>query len=141
MRTSHCRARGSIGAIVIAVLPGAISAQQIRPSFSNSGVAIGRRQANYASIAWTGSRSILLTGAAATPRVIVWLHGLTDSPRQFESLAYLLHGVGINVYVPRLPNYGLRVEGARAMGSLSEAQRQGRADSVLRITRGPGESL
>ncbi len=40
-----------------------------------------------------------------TPRVFVLLHGLTASPRQFETFGRLLFDAG-NVFIPRLPRHG-----------------------------------
>ena len=141
MRTPHWRARGSLAVLAIAVLTGAIPAQEVRPSFSSSVDAIGRRQWVDDSIAVPGARSILLAGPAATPRVIVLLHGLTDSPRQFETFAGLLHADGSNVYVPRLPQHGLRGSDASALGALTAAQLQAVADSILSEARGLGDSV
>lgn len=51
--------------------------------------------------------SILLSHGAPTPRAYLLLHGLTASPRQFESFGRLLHERGANVFIPRLPRHGL----------------------------------
>lgn len=110
-------------------------------AYTRSVVAIARRQAADDSVALPGARSILLTRGAPTPRVIVLLHGLTDSPRQFESLAYLLHGDGNNVYVPRLPQHGLRGGTVGSLSALTAAQLQGVADSVADEARGLGDSV
>jgi pimeloyl-ACP methyl ester carboxylesterase len=85
-----------------------LAAQQDQAEYTRSVAAIARRQAVDDSIAAPGARSILLAGGAPIARAIVLLHGLTDSPRQFEAFAYLLHADGNNVYVPRLPQHGLR---------------------------------
>ena len=111
------------------------------PTYHLGVAAIARRQAVDDSVATPGARSILLTDGARTARAILLLHGLTDSPRQFESLAYLLHTDGNNVYVPRLPQHGLRGQDARALGALTAAQLRGVADSVVYETRGLGDSV
>src|SRR6516225_10375858 len=46
-------------------------------------------------------RSRLLTQGHKTERVFVLLHGLTNCPEQFISLARILHASGANVVVPR----------------------------------------
>jgi len=46
-------------------------------------------------------RSRLLTQGYKTERVFVLLHGLTNCPEQFISLARILHASGANVVVPR----------------------------------------
>lgn len=112
-----------------------------RPTYEHAVASIARRQAEDDSIAVPGARSILLTNGAPTPRAVLLLHGLTDSPRQFEALAYLLHADGDNVYVPRLPRHGLRGGSARALGTLTSNQLSKVADSVVHEARGLGDSV
>jgi esterase/lipase len=102
---------------------------------------IARRQDADDQIAVSGARSILLTGSAATARAIVLLHGLTDSPRQFEALAYLMHADGNNVFVPRFPQHGLRGGDARALAALSATELRRFADSVMMEAGGLGDSV
>ncbi|MEO8336235.1 MAG: alpha/beta fold hydrolase [bacterium] len=117
------------------------SAQQDQSRYQQSVEAIGRRQAVDDSIAAAGARSILLTTGAPTARAILLLHGLTDSPRQFEAFAHLLYADGNNVYVPRLPQHGLRGKDAGALGALTVSQLRGVADSVVDEVRGLGDSV
>lgn len=116
-------------------------AQQDPAAYTSSVAAISQRQAVDDSIAVPGARSILLVDGAATARAIVLLHGLTDSPRQFEALAYLLHADGNNVYVPRLPQHGLRGGHVGALSALTAAELRGVADSVVNEARGLGDSV
>src|SRR5947209_12395254 len=51
-------------------------------------------------------RTRVYTHGAPTERVIVCLHGLTNCPAQFDSLARLAYASGSNVIVPRLPMHG-----------------------------------
>lgn len=51
--------------------------------------------------------SILLSHGVKTRRAFLLLHGLTASPRQFESFGRILYERGSNVYIPRLPRHGL----------------------------------
>ncbi|MEO8621226.1 MAG: alpha/beta fold hydrolase [bacterium] len=120
---------------------GRLSAQAAPSSYTSSVAAIGRRQAVDDSVADPGARSILLTTGAPTARAMLMLHGLTDSPRQFEAFAYLLHADGYNVYVPRLPQHGLRGKDASALGALTADQLRGVADSVVNEVRGLGDSV
>ena len=147
-RPAHRADRG-VRALLLAVLvlaaaagaPRTLSAQTPGASYARSIAAIARRQAADDSVALPGARSILLTTGAPTARVIVLLHGLTDSPRQFEALAYLLHADGNNVYVPRLPQHGLRGGTVAALSALTAAQLRGVADSVVNEARGLGDSV
>lgn len=118
-----------------------LAAQRDLSAYSRSVAAIGRRQAVDDVIAVPGARSILLAGGAPTARAIVLLHGLTDSPRQFEALAYLLYADGNNVYVPRLPQHGLRGGNIGSLSALTAAQLRGVADSVANEARGLGDSV
>lgn len=135
------------GAGLLALPPAAraqqtLTQQQGQPTtYVRSIAAIARRQAADDSVALPGARSILLTTGAPTPRVIVLLHGLTDSPRQFEALGYLLRGEGNNVYVPRLPQHGLQGGSAASLSRLRVAQLRGIADSVVNEARGLGDSV
>ena len=125
--------------IAVAARPG--FAQQPDSDYVNSVAAIARRQAVDDRIAAPGARSLLLTNGARTPRVVVLLHGLTDSPRQFQPLAELLHADGSNVYVPRLPDHGLRGGSVRALSALTADNLRGVADSVVREASGLGDSV
>jgi esterase/lipase len=116
-------------------------AQQHQVAFTSSVAAIARRQDVDDSIAAPGARSILLVGTTSTSRAIVLLHGLTDSPRQFEAFAYLLHADGNNVYVPRLPQHGLRGKSVGVLSALTASQLTGVADSVVNEARGLGDSV
>lgn len=119
-----------------------LPAQRPEPTpYARSIAAVARRQAVDDSVAAPGARSILLTRGAPTPRVIVLLHGLTDSPRQFETFAHRLHADGNNVYVPRLPQHGLRGGNVHALSALTAAQLRGVADSVVSEARGLGDSI
>jgi hypothetical protein len=118
-----------------------LPAQRDQAAYTGSVAAISRRQGVDDSIAVPGARSILLADGAPTARAIVLLHGLTDSPRQFERFAYLLHADGNNVYVPRLPQHGLRGSNVGALSALTAAQLRGVADSVVNEARGLGDSV
>jgi alpha-beta hydrolase superfamily lysophospholipase len=50
--------------------------------------------------------SILLRHATPARRVYVLFHGLTASPRQFETFGRLLFDRGADVFIPRLPHHG-----------------------------------
>lgn len=104
-------------------------------------VMIAQRQADDERVAVPGARSILLTRGARTPRLLVLLHGLTDSPLQFAPLAQRLSQDGNNVFVPRLPRHGLRVGGAGDLAALSSLELRLFADSILSSSAGLGDSV
>lgn len=66
--------------------------------------------------------SILLTHERRTPRAFVLYHGLTASPRQFETFAHTLFERGSNVYVPRLPRHGLADRLTTELGGLTSEE-------------------
>ena len=110
-------------------------------SYADAVAMIARRQAADDSVAVRGARTILLTRGAPTARAIVLLHGLTDSPRQFEPLAYRLHADGNNVFVPRFAHHGLRGGDAGSLAALSASGLRAFADSVVSEARGLGDSV
>lgn len=111
------------------------------PDYARAVAAIARRQAADDRVAVRGARSILLTQGAPAARVIVLLHGLTDSPQQFEVLARRLHADGNNVFVPRFPHHGLRGGSARSLAALKASELRTFADSVVREATGLGDSV
>jgi esterase/lipase len=121
--------------------PGTAAAQSPSSSYARAVAMIARRQAGDDSIAVPGARSILLTRGAPAARAIVLLHGLTDSPRQFEALAYRLYAGGNNVFVPRFPRHGLRGGDARSLAALTASELRGFADSVVSEAVGLGDSV
>jgi pimeloyl-ACP methyl ester carboxylesterase len=63
-------------------------------------------------------------GDEVAPTVVVLLHGLTNSPPQYDRLAPLLHARGHAVIVPRMPyhGYGDRMTGAIAAMRASDLE-------------------
>src|SRR5919199_374066 len=51
-------------------------------------------------------RSFALDHGHRTDRAVVFLHGITSSPPQFQELAELFFDQGYNVLVPRMPRHG-----------------------------------
>src|SRR5215208_1454802 len=110
-------------------------------SYESAVAMIACRQAADDSIAAPGARTILLTHGSPTARAIVLLHGLTDSPGQFEALARRLHDDGNNVFVPRFPQHGVRGGDVRTLSALTVAELRAFADSVTSASAGLGDSL
>jgi alpha-beta hydrolase superfamily lysophospholipase len=52
------------------------------------------------------SASRLVTPGHRTERVVVFFHGLTNSPRQFESLTERFVARGYSLFIPRIPYHG-----------------------------------
>jgi len=83
----------------------------------------------------------LLTHGHRTERAVVLLHGFTNCPRQFDSLAVLLHGRGFNVYLPRVPRHGVSDRMTTALTGLTAEELSACADSALDLAHGLGERV
>src|SRR3990172_3566646 len=51
-------------------------------------------------------RDIVQKHVPPTGRVIVFFHGYTNCPKQFEELGNQFYRAGFSVYIPRLPRHG-----------------------------------
>lgn len=83
-------------------------------------------------------RSILDEHGHKTRRSVLLLHGYTDCPSQFRTLATMLYDEGYNVYVPRAPD-----NGTRNPGDAAHVTAQGLvayASTAVQIAGGLGES-
>src|ERR1700686_4826140 len=56
-----------------------------------------------------------------TERALLLLHGFTNSPRQMADLGQLAFEHGWNVFIPRLPDHGLRDRMTDVLATLTEA--------------------
>lgn len=93
------------------------------------------------AIAAPGGRPILLTHGARAPRAVVLLHGFTDSPRQFATLADSLFAQGDNVFVPRLPHHAERGKDVGELARLTASELCRTADEAVDIAAGLGDSV
>ena len=88
-----------------------------------------------------GGRSVLMTHGAPTARTVILLHGLTNSPRQFEHLAARLYAAGDNVYIPRLPHHAERNATVASLAGLTAEELRSYADSAVDVAVGLGHSV
>lgn len=86
-------------------------------------------------------RTLLLDHGARTPRVVVLLHGLTNCPAQFDSLARMIYARGDNVFVPRLPEHGMADRMTDALARVDAAGLRAFTDRVLDTAAGLGDTL
>ena len=86
-------------------------------------------------------RSTLLTHGAKTGRVVVFLHGLTNCPKQGDSLAARLFALGYNVYLPRLPGHGEADRLTLALAGLTAEDLAVSATGALDLAQGLGEDV
>lgn len=87
------------------------------------------------------ARSVLLDHGTRTPRVVVLVHGFTNSPRQFRELGRLLYERGYNVLIPRLPEHGLRAGDVGALRSITAERYRDFADRAIDDAHGLGDSV
>jgi carboxylesterase len=83
-------------------------------------------------------RTRVYTHGASTERVVVCLHGLTNCPAQFDSLAQLAYASGCNVIVPRLPQHGFADRMTPAMAQLDPVELCAATDRVFDAAHGLG---
>lgn len=74
------------------------------------------------------SRTRLWTHGEQTARALVYYHGYTNAPPQFNLLGEQLYQLGYNVLVPRLPDHGLK-------DRLTPDQAKLTADDLLAMTQ------
>ncbi|MDB5081134.1 MAG: hypothetical protein JWP00_3058 [Chloroflexi bacterium] len=86
-------------------------------------------------------RSILLGHGYKTGQAVLFLHGLTSCPRQFEALGKQIHAMGYNVFVPRLPLHGQvdRLNGS--FSGLTADALKTFIEECLAISHGLGDKL
>jgi carboxylesterase len=87
------------------------------------------------------ARSVLLDHGVRTSRVVVLVHGFTNSPRQFRELGQLLYDRGYNVLIPRLPEHGLRAGDVGALKTITAERYRDYADQAVDAARGLGDSV
>ncbi|MDQ2663131.1 MAG: alpha/beta fold hydrolase [Candidatus Eremiobacteraeota bacterium] len=86
-------------------------------------------------------RSLLFERGVKTARAFVFLHGLTASPTQFETLARAFYERGNNVIVPRLPRHGYRDRLTPALATLDARELREMTRETIAIAAGLGERV
>jgi pimeloyl-ACP methyl ester carboxylesterase len=76
-----------------------------------------------------------------TDSVVVFLHGLTNTPRQFALLGEDLFRRGYNVIIPRFPYHGHHDPLAKDIAALSSARLISFSDSIINVATGLGETV
>ena len=102
---------------------------------------VARQQQSDDRVVAPGGRSVLLTHGAPTHRAVILLHGMTNSPRQYEHLAARLFASGDNVYIPRLPHHAERNGTAASLAVLTAEELCHYADAAVDVAVGLGHSV
>lgn len=87
------------------------------------------------------TRSLLLNHGTPTPRVYVFVHGITNSPVQFAELGRLLHARGHNVFIPLLPRHGRRSMRLRELRGMRAEELRDYADAAVDLAAGLGDQV
>jgi pimeloyl-ACP methyl ester carboxylesterase len=85
--------------------------------------------------------SISLEHGHATPRAVVFLHGITSSPFQFRQLGEFFFSRGYNVLIPRMPRHGYLDRLTDDPARLTRTELQAYAADAVDIGRGLAEHL
>lgn len=112
-----------------------------RASYADAVAAFDSLRASEAPLVMPEGASLLLVHGGRTPRAIVLVHGLTNSPRQFRELGLLFHDRGYNVVVPRLPLHGLLAGDVEVLKGLTAAGLRDYADRSVDIAHGLGDTV
>ena len=86
-------------------------------------------------------RTRVLVGGARTANVVVLIHGFTNCPKQFDSLAANFARRGYNVVLPRVPRHGLRDRMTPELTRLTAEELARSGMDAIDIARGLGESV
>ena len=111
------------------------------PDYADAVARFDRLAAAEALVANPAIRSLLLTRDGPTRRVYIFVHGITNSPRQFEELGRLLHARGHNVLIPMLPRHGRRSMRLRELRGLRAEEFRDYADAAVDMAAGLGQEI
>ena len=134
-----------VAAVLIVVLPVPTAGLRSRPNPAAGYDEALRRfaaiEAAEAPLVNPAIHSLLLTHGRPTRRVFVFVHGITNSPRQFEELGRLLHARGHTVYIPLLPRHGRRSMRLAELRGLRAEELRDYADAAVDLAAGLGEEI
>jgi len=86
-------------------------------------------------------RTYFMTHGRRTERVIVFAHGYTNCPKQFEMLGREFFELGYNVLIPPLPNHGMADRMTEVQAYLTAEALARYADEVIDIAQGLGDRV
>ena len=84
-------------------------------------------------------RTIFLARGEKTQKAIVFFHGNTNSPRQFEALGKIFYKKGYNVLIPRVPHHGLKDRMTKELSRLTVAELIKLCNESVDIAQGLGD--
>ena len=84
---------------------------------------------------------IFLTHGGKAQKAIVFFHGGTNSPRQFEALGKIFYEKGYNVLIPRIPHHGLKDRMTEDYAKLVALELTQLSDESVDIAQGLGQHI
>jgi esterase/lipase len=86
-------------------------------------------------------RTIFMARGKKTRHAIVFFHGNTNSPRQFEALGKIFYKKGYNVLIPRIPHHGLKDRMTKDLSQLTALELIKLCEESVDIARGLGNCV
>ena len=86
-------------------------------------------------------RSTFYVHGRRTPHAVLMLHGLTNCPAQFDSLARAAYERGANVFVPRLPRHGFADRMTGQLGKSDARELVAFTDRACDVASGLGDTV
>jgi len=84
---------------------------------------------------------IFLSHGEQTQKAIIFFHGHTNCPRQFEAMGKIFYNRGFNVLIPRVPHHGLRDRMTEDHASLTVWELINTSEAAVDIARGLGRHI
>jgi esterase/lipase len=141
---------GLFGALVLIILflyaypinvDSLVSQPRPSQSFEESLQRIDMRRKAESEIIDPSGRTMLMDHGKKVERVIVFFHGFTKSPRQFEALGAQFYNLGYNVYIPRIPYHGYKKFMSAHLERLTAQDLAQASDEAVDIAQGLGEHV
>lgn len=134
-----------LGAVLAALVPVSTGSLKARPNpaadYDEAAHRFAAIEAAEAPLVNPALHSILMSHGRRTPRAYVFVHGITNSPRQFEELGRLLHARGHNVLILLLPRHGRRSMRLRELRGFRAEELRDYAGTAADLAAGLGEEV
>lgn len=117
------------------------SSSQIAATYDEAIARVQALQAQDGANVRPDSRTRLWTHGHQAERVIVYYHGYTNAPPQFNQLGDELFKRGYNVLVPRLPYHGLLDPLSKEQGELTAAEMKQMTAETTDLAHGLGKHV
>jgi carboxylesterase len=111
-------------------------------SYAEALTRIAALESQEASLAlYPGCATQAMTHGDKVARVIVFLHGYRNCPKQFQQLGAIFHELGYNVFIPRMPYHGLADTLSGEHAQLSADALIGHLTAAVDIAQGLGDRV